>query len=165
MATQMKLTQIELVTKKCSNAYKRVSVTVVATSAEAINGRRDDARGRHTLAHRLLGGKSISTKLVSVNPAMMAACKARRRPRVSRQQIERSMLHSTSTAHGGGTQHETSLTCVPTAEKLELKRFSSFSRSSMARCFTLLCNRSCVETTREAVSGLILLQVSHVRRS
>ena len=45
------------------------------------------------------GGRSISTKLVSVKPAMIADC-------------------------------------VPTAEKLLLKSFSSFSRSSIERCFT-----------------------------
>ena len=53
----------------------------------------------------LFGGKSISTKLVRVNPAMIAAC-------------------------------------VPTAEKLVLKSRSSFSRSAMERCLTLLCKSS-----------------------
>lgn len=77
MATQMKLEQMDSVTKVCSMV----------------------------LAVGLFGGRSISTKLVSVNPAMMAAC-------------------------------------VPTAEKFVLKSLSSFSRSAMERCFTLLCSKS-----------------------
>ena len=32
--------------------------------------------------------------------------------------------------------------CVQMAEKFWLKSLSSFSRSSMERCFTLLCSRS-----------------------
>ena len=77
IATQTKLEQMERVTKVWSIVF----------------------------AVGLFGGKSISTKLVNVNPAMIAAC-------------------------------------VPTAEKLVLKSFSSFSRSAMERCLTLLCNSS-----------------------
>ena len=58
-----------------------------------------------TLASCFSGGRSISTNVVSVKPAMMADC-------------------------------------VQMAEKFWLKSLSSFSRSSMERCFTLLCSRS-----------------------
>jgi len=77
VATQTRLAQMEMVTKVCSIV----------------------------LAVGLFGGRSISTNVVSVKPAMIAAW-------------------------------------APTAEKFLLKRLSSFSRSWMARCLTVVWRSS-----------------------
>ena len=77
----------------------------VRSAATVHIGRQCGEGALQTLGRCFSGGRSISTNVVSVKPAMIADC-------------------------------------VQMAEKFWLKSLSSFSRSSMERCFTLLCSRS-----------------------